>query len=319
MKLTSFKHALPRWGMPLVCLVALLVAAGVWFETGIQPAGGSAQVFEVKAGETKEAIAKRLQDAHVIKSWRHFILLSYLTHRTILAGTFSLDPTHSLVKIVNDLSSSRSMEQVITIPEGWRREQIADYLITKNINKEEFLQATQDKEGQLFPDTYYLPLHPAAAEIAERMMATFHRKTDDLHVTPEQLIIASIVEREAKADSDRSLIAGIYFNRLKHSMSLEADPTVQYARDSILLSQGTLTTYWKPITVSQYQSVQSRYNTYLINGLPPAPICNPGLKSIEAAQSPAVTDALYFFHTSDGQTITSRNLDEHNRNKKKYL
>jgi UPF0755 protein len=209
---------------------------------------------------------------------------------------------------------------VITIPEGWRREQIADYLATKGVNKADFLAQTINDEGMLFPDTYYISANPTAAEVITKMTTNYSLKVAGLGLTRDQLIIASIVEREAKTDSQRALIAGIYTNRLNQGMLLDADPTVQYARDNQLLNAGTdPSPFWAPITVSDYTSIVSPYNTYLNKGLPPGPIDNPGLKSIEAALHPANTTALYFLNTPSGDIVTAQTLAQQDANEAQYL
>ena len=140
------------------------------------------------------------------------------------------------------------------------------------------------------------------------MKDNFKRRTAGLAITSKTVIIASIVEREAKKDADRPIIAGVYLNRLNSNIKLDADPTIQYAKGS-----------WAAISVSDYQNVNSPYNTYLHAGLPPGPICNPGLKSIEATLSPTDTTYFYFLTTPDGQAIYSSTLAEQNANIKKYL
>jgi UPF0755 protein len=137
------------------------------------------------------------------------------------------------------------------------------------------------------------------------------------------LIIASIVEREAIKDEERPLIAGIYKNRIARGMKLEADPTVQYGKDNIelinLTSEEKLEyKFWKPITLAEYQSVDSPYNTYLIPSLPPAPICNPGLKSIEGTINYQKHNYVYFLQ-HDGQIYPSETLKQHNQYRKDIL
>lgn len=121
-----------------------------------------------------------------------------------------------------------------------------------------------------------------------------------MNLSRQDVIIASIVEREAKFDEDRPKIARVYLNRLELGMKLEADPTVQYAKGS-----------WDAIKLSDYQNVNSSYNTYLHAGLPPGPICNPGLESLQAVLSPDSNDYLYFFHKTDGHAVYSKTLEEH--------
>lgn len=304
-----------------VATVGVVVGLGlIWFGFNLRGRPGAQTSFTISSGESRMVVAKRLQEQGVIRSRASFILLSYIKGSTILAGTFTLLPTQSTNGVLNTISSAKKVEQKITIPEGWRREQIADYLSDKGVNKAEFLDATKNLEGRLFPDTYFIAAEPKVEDVVTKMTQTFELKTKELAVTSTQLIIASIVEREAKVDSERALIAGIYLGRLKDRMRLEADPTVQYGRDTNLINAGkTVTQYWGPITVADYRGVNSNYNTYLVDGLPPTPIANPGIKSIEATVRPTETSARYFFHTGSGQIITSRTTAEHNANKAKYL
>lgn len=185
-------------------------------------------------------------------------------------------------------------------------------------------------EGFLFPDTYILPACEGAASLVERMLANF-----DARVTPqmraaalangltfyEAITLASIVQREAIFDDERPRIAGVYLNRLLNSRrttpdpniptTLDADPTVQYALGNTRNPE----TWWARLTPEDYRSVRSPYNTYLYQGLPPSPICSPGLASIAAALYPERTDYAYFraCPTSGGRHIFSRTLSEHAR------
>lgn len=224
-------------------------------------------------------------------------------------------------------------EITVTIPEGYRREQIAVLLEKKGVTKaSDFLAVTTNDEGQLFPDTYrFFPLSPAN-EVRQKMIDNFKQKAP-ASVSTEQLIMASIIEREAKRDDERADISGVYWNRFNAGIALTADPTVQYGKDSNTLKERLAATtdpdkqdkillnfkFWQPITLSDYTSVISLFNTYNNAGLPPASICNPGLKSIEAAMNPTDHNYYYFFHTADGQTIYSRTKAEHDQNKAKYL
>ena len=162
-------------------------------------------------------------------------------------------------------------------------------------------------EGYLFPDTYEVKIDITSVELIKLMRETFDKKTSKLRITPETVILASIVERESIGDEDRSQIAGVYANRIKLDMKLEADPTIQYARGN-----------WAAITRDHYKSVISPYNTYLFDGWPPGPICSPGLKSLEAAAAPAKHDYLYFFHAK-GQTYFSKTYAEHAAKVRQYF
>lgn len=228
---------------------------------------------------------------------------------------------------------ANSRDQIkVTIPEGWRREQIAALLQKDAVTMAaDFLDATKNDEGHLFPDTYFFYAATPANTVRDKMLAVYKQRV--ANTDTNTLIIASIVEREAGNASDRPKIAGVYWNRYRLGMALDADPTVQYAKDTNNLNQAlkgvtkptdyatTLRNFkfWSMITLADYNNVQSSYNTYLQAGMPPGPICNPGVASIEAAQNPTQHSYLYFFTTSDGAAVYSKTLDEHTKNKAKYL
>ena len=204
------------------------------------------------------------------------------------------------------LSAEKVVDYRVTVIEGKRREEIGRLLEGKGIcTYADFMAASTDKEGTLFPDTYRLYKNTPALQVVATMTGNFEAKTAALRPTANQLNLAAIVEREAEGDADRALIAGIYTNRLSRGMALDADPTVQYAKESAAPRQ----TYWQPIIQDNYANVISPYNTYLHPGLPPAPIANPGLASIKAAISPTVTPYLYFLH-KNGTLIPARTLAE---------
>ena len=219
------------------------------------------------------------------------------------------------------LAAEQAKRRRITFREGLTRREMADILKTQGFaSAEQFYEATKNDEGHLFPDTYELLVDASAETIRQKLLDDYTQRTANLKPSQDQLILASIVEREASGDGDRAQIAGVYANRLKIGMKLEADPTVQYAKYTDLgkapVGADGAREYWAPITRADYQNVNSPYNTYLRAGLPPTPICNPGKKSIEAAVHPATTDALFFFHTKSGQAIFSKTLAEHQQKQK---
>ena len=208
----------------------------------------------------------------------------------------------------------------VTIIEGKRREEIALLLDKAGIcPATEFLRASTGKEGMLFPDTYRFFPHTPASDVVATLVQNYRDKTSDLEPSINDLILASIVEREAFNNDQRPVIAGVYSNRIKLGMRLEADPTVQYGRDSNLLggdgtknASGVLTgfSFWSPITQDDYHGVTSLYNTYTNDGLPPTPIDNPGRASIVAAVSPSKHNYLYFINKG-GKLLLSKTLAEH--------
>lgn len=203
---------------------------------------------------------------------------------------------------------------VVTLVEGWRREEIAAKLDKEGVSDyNQFLRESMGKEGYLFPDTYRFFPNTPAKEVVDVLVANFQQKTGSRPPTQANLILASIIEREAQNEEDRVLISGVYTNRLKIGMKLDADPTVQYGKDSLAYPQNedpSAFKFWTPITQAEYQTIISPYNTYLNTGLPPTPIANPGLKSIEAAQMPAPHNFLFFLYR-DKKLYLSSTLEEH--------
>ena len=288
-----------------------------------QPAGpdDTRIAFVVEPGETAAEIANRLKREGLISDaelFRRYVQYHGLD-AGIEAGEFTLRQTMTIPEIAQSLQQGLRPEQVITIQEGLRLEQVAVVVAEQTgISYDEFLllattgwrdagfsfdfltvlPPTATLEGFLFPETYRLPEDATADDVLDRMLSTF-----DARVTPEMRVaavnrgldvyelvtLASIVEREAVLDEERPVIAGVYHNRLESDWFLSACPTVQYA----LSSPDNL---WPQFTLSATE-VDSPYNTYRNLGLPPGPICSPGLASIEGAAHPADTD--YYFFLAD--------------------
>lgn len=264
--------------------------------------------FTVSQGQGTRDIAQGLQDNKLIFSKLFFSLYVYQRHWYLQPGEYQIAKQMTMTDIARLFHNGDFQQFSITIPEGWRVTQIDDYLTEKTIVKKgEFTAVASSDEGYLFPDTYTLPLDVTPQEIRDMMIKNFNTRTAEQKVTKDTIILASIVEREAKFDEDRAKIAGVYLNRLEKGMKLEADPTIQYAKGS-----------WDEIKLSDYQNEISVYNTYLHEGLPPTPICNPGLKSIEAVLYPEKNGWLYFFHKSNGHAVYSQTIEEHEANLKKY-
>lgn len=292
-----------------VSLVAIILSLIICFYWAINHKGnGPSQDFIVRSGQSTNQIAQNLQSQGLIKSALIFSVYVKFKAELIQVGVYKISATQSMKEILAILASGKTSEDLITIPEGWRVTQIDELLSQKKmITKGALTQIASADEGYLFPDTYRFLPNTKPEDIRKEMMDNFNKKTAELKVTRDNLILASIVEREAKFDEDRPKIAGVYLNRLAQNMKLQADPTVQYAKGN-----------WDPIKVADYKNVSSPYNTYLNLGLPPGPICNPGLKSIEAVLRPEQNGYLYFFHTSDGHAVFSNTLQEHEDNLKKY-
>lgn len=295
------KRILIGLGVGLVCLVGL----AVWWQVALSSVDSSNNkpvTFVVEKGDGVKEISNNLKNAGLIRDQIAFFLLERLFIKNPpQAGTFQLSPSFTAKEIAQKLTLGTE-DVWITIPEGWRSEQILDYL-KKDGN-------WMADEGKYFPETYLVPKDMTIEEIRQLMLKTFAQKAPN--ITKDQLIIASLVEREAKNSSDRPLIASVIYNRLEIGMKLDVDATVQYAL-------GKSGNWWKKELTLEDLKIKSPYNTYTNVGLPPAPICNPGLAAIEAAVNPAKTNYLYYMHDSTGTAHFAKTIQEHNVNVAKYL
>ncbi len=235
-------------------------------------------------------------------------------------GAYLVSKSMNALRIIEILVNHPYQKWVVT-PEGLRKEEVAaivkDKLGWMDSRKKEFLEVS--KEGYLFPDTYLLNLDYSGEEVAKRMMDQFNEKVANLFLKAEELdirndtliVMASLVQREAASEEEMPLIAGIIWNRWLKDMYFEIDATVQYAL-------GEPGNWWPLITLEDYK-VDSPYNTYLHQGRPPAPICNPGLAAIEAVVFPEETDYLYYLHDENGKIHPALTYEEHLENVDKYL
>ncbi len=292
-------------------LVGFMIGALLYFKQAVcVPLSDkeSYKLFLVEKNTPRLQIAKELKNQKLIKSPLAFILYTKIKKLNLSAGQYELSPSMNVATIANIIGHGKVAKVKITFPEGFSISQIADRLSARGIvDKDKFEKEAEDEEGYLFPDTYTFSTSSTTKDIINIMKNNFQKRTAGLGPTRDQLILASIIEREASSKDDRSKIASVYANRLNDGLRLEADPTVQYAKGS-----------WDQITQADYRSVYSPYNTYLHAGLPPGPICNPGLASIKAAINPVDTDYYYFFHTKDGRTIYSKDYSEHQASLLKY-
>ncbi|MDO8514933.1 MAG: endolytic transglycosylase MltG [bacterium] len=295
-----------------ILVLVLVAAGGVWWTISLSPLSSDTtqKQFVISKGDGVREISKKLKDEGLIRDQiTFFLLIKKLNLETkIQAGSYKIAPSQSAEEIAKSLIVGTE-DVWVTIPEGWRREEIISYLRTKNINDE----VVATGEGKFFPDTYLVPKEITADGFLELMQENFTKKVT-FPVTNDQLIIASLVEREARTEIDRIIVASVIYNRLKNDMAIDIDATVQYA----IGRTGTVGWWKKDLTIDDLK-FKSPYNTYLNPGLPPTPICNPGLSSINAAVNPAQTG--YYFYISDlsGKMYYAQTLSEHNQNIAKYL
>ena len=304
--------------------------------------------FTINLGEPARYISARLAAAGFIRDAELFNLYLRVNglDRNIEAGNFMLADSMTIPEIAQELQQARFEEVVVTIPEGFRAEEIAERLAENFvIDSERFLTAVNQPqglslfsqydflqklpngaslEGYLFPDTYRFPVNVSGPEIVlASMLDNFEQRvgTEGLiggssGLSDYNLItLASIVEREAVQEDERPLIASVYLNRLNSACPdvggryLQADPTVQFAKGT------TGNWWWKPQTIEEYAQVQSAYNTYLHPGLPPGPIASPGLLAIDATRNPDQSLYCFFLATGeDGRHVFAQTLAEHERN-----
>ncbi|MDA8130569.1 MAG: endolytic transglycosylase MltG [Elusimicrobia bacterium] len=299
----------------LLILSPLLLALSLYFFWPGRPV----QVV-IPEGAGAGAVASQLRQEGVILSATWFKALVKLTGtgKKMMPGEYSLRTMMSAEEALWVITHNTYVSDVrVVIPEGWRMEQVAERLEANGITPaDKFLELAraQKMEGYLFPSTYRLRKNTPPQEVINLLKSEFDRQMSPLFskVFPDQLdarkalIIASIVEREAVDDSERPLIAAVYINRYRKKMPLEADPTTQYALG-----------YWKKALTYKDLKYKSPYNTYVVGGLPPGPICSPGYKSVAAVMSPANLDALYFVADGRGKHIFNSSFKEHLKAKKR--
>lgn len=327
-----------RFLIPLVLAVFFILGANFWWSQNIKQASNDTSVkrFVIPKGYSASQIGNKLVSQGLVKSSLAFRFYVQLTGRAkkIQAGEYRLSPSFSLLEISEQLMKG-PVEVWVTIPEGLRREEIAERFI-KGLEKEgsgaigfrqEFLTESLGKEGFLFPDTYLFPKTASASAVVKKLLATFDEKVDSqmregIEKSGDTLsqitTLASIIERETKTDEERPVVAGILLRRLEIGMGLQADATVQYAVANDDCRTGT-DCHWWPALKKEDLQINSLYNSYKYRGLPPAPIANPGLSSIQAAIYPETSDYLYYLHDSNGQIHYAKTLEEHNENVRKYL
>ncbi len=298
--------------IPLIFLVLIFVSSFFYIRQAFMPvsSNGKPMDFMINKGSSIALIGNNLEKAGLVRNglvFRYYVQLTN-TQNKIQAGEFQLSPSFTLSQIVEKLKKGPT-EIWVTIPEGLRREEIATkFAITLNKDEnftKEFLTLTVGKEGYLFPDTYLFPKTATATQIVTRLTSTFESKVND--VTYKQLIMASMLERETFADDEKPIVAGVLYKRIKNDWPLQVDATLQYIKGD-----------WKPV-YSIDKELKSSFNTYKNLGMPPSPICNPGLSSILAAISPEESEYWYYIHDNDAKIHFARTLEEHNSNIKKYL
>jgi len=308
---------------------------------------GKSVIIVVQNGDTAHTIADELQAKGLIRNALAFRIWARIKGLDIhlQAGAYNLKTDLTIDAIISQLLAQPDYF-VVSIPEGLRIEQIAQRLGAAGIpkfNTQEFLKYTKNPaqfpdaakypilksipsgsgmEGLLFPDTYLIPVNATTGDVVNMMLTEFSDKVQQNHLDVlakqnrlsvyQMVILASIVEREVRFNQDRPLVASVFWNRIYKQNNetvgrLQDDPTVEYARDS----QPGTTIYWKPLRdVGGNIAPKSPWNTYTHAGLPPTPICSPGLASLKAAAAPTKTDYYYFLSKKDGTIVYAKTKND---------
>jgi UPF0755 protein len=310
-------------------LLLALIAAGGAFWLVKTPFGPSTETFlEIAPHTSTRSLATQLEQRGLIRDRRAFEALKLTRGGTLKAGEYRFDHPVPMIEVYDRIVRGDIYTRALTIPEGYNIYDIAQAVQDAGLGERNaFLAAERQHtelisewtsgaatppaslEGYLFPDTYHFARHTPPIHILAAMVRRFRQASQQLGLAsdvPRTVILASLVEKEVSQDNERPLVAGVFFNRLAKSIPLATDPTVIYA--------ALLDNRWGgTIHASDLQS-PSPYNTYRHAGLPPGPICNPGMAAFHAVLSPAKTDYLFFVSDAQGHSRFAASLKEHNQN-----
>jgi UPF0755 protein len=321
----------------IIGIILLLVFFYICFEiyVPVNPSSQETITYTLQKGWSNVQIADDLQKLRIIKSsyfFRFYVLIS-LQHSSLQAGEYNLSPRMSIYQVAKKMATGDVIRDNIIILAGWDIKDIGNYLESKGIcSQDYFISLTQkdysseftflqDKpknlgiEGYLFPDTYEISKGETCEDILGLMLANFSKKlTPDLknEIAKQKksifdiVTMASLLEKEVRTLNDKKIVSGILWKRISIGMPLQLDATINYITDKS-----------NPSVATKDTKIDSPYNTYKYTGLPKGPISSPGIDSITAAIYPKATNYLYYL--SDGKTIFSETLEQHNAAKAKYL
>jgi len=310
-----------RWVLFFIVLLVTVLGGAVFVGRSMLEAQGPLEKTKnvlIPRGAGPSIMAKVLEEQGVISHPRLFriALMVDPTPKPIKAGEYEMPPHISMARLVELLQSGKLVQRRLTIPEGATTAEIIDLVRkTDALSGEVTVDA---KEGDLLPETYFYSRDDTRDGVLLRMKEAMEKTLDEAWrkraaglpyaSKRDALILASIIEKETSLSAERTRVAAVYVNRLRARMRLESDPTTIYGVTNGKGMQG------RELTRADLQS-SSPYNTYVVAGLPPGPICNPGRASILAAVAPAPRDrALYFVADGQGGHSFANNVYEHNRN-----
>jgi UPF0755 protein len=277
--------------------------------------------FIIAKDFSEKDLAVRLEKEGFIRSRQAFeqSLKSRNLQGKIRPGGYYISKSMPVFEIA-EILALHPAQKWVTLPEGLRKEEAAE-ILQKELSWDDSqarLFLDNSKEGYVFPETYLLDLNWTGKDIAGRLSDQFDEEFNilakgyDNSLLPEEaIVLASLVQREARGAAEMPLVAGIIFNRLERNMRLDIDATLQY-------QAGSSKDWWPEISPAE-KSAKSPYNTYLNDGLPPAPICNPGREALNAALFSEKNSYLYYLHDAEGKIHCAGSYEEHLRNIEKYL
>lgn len=304
-----------------VCMLFLILSA-TWILVPLDLTEPTEKTLDIPYEYNSARIRGLLEEEGIIRPGN--VIFQLLTRamkidNRLQSGEYKFSSSENLLQIIDKLEKGKVLLHRITIPEGYQSRQIAELLDGNRIAPYDgIMQQIQEendfREGYLFPDTYTFPRNFGPTNALKTMYDNFKKVVYE-HVNPEQnfpgdlsfnevIILASIIEKEALGDEDKPRIASVFYNRLRDGMRLQSCATIQYLLDK---PRERLT--------QQDLEIESPFNTYLNSGLPPEPICNPGLKSILAVVEPAEEDYVFFVLGKEGEHIFTRTYQEHLDNK----
>jgi UPF0755 protein len=315
--------------LKILLFLVILAAAAAYFLV-LMPYGPSTETFvDIPAGTGTAGIAAQLQQTGVIRNKYAFEAVKVWRGGSLKAGEYRFDHAAPLIEVYDRLRKGDVYTRTVLIPEGFNIFDIAQAVASAGLSSSDaFLAAERQHteliarwspnatslEGYLFPDTYKFSRHATPAMMLATMVKRFAQQAERLGVSDANaarvVTMASLVEKEVHVDAERPTVAGVFENRLAANMPLQTDPTVIYA--SLLNNTWTGTIHQSELHAA------SPFNTYAHTGLPPGPICNPGIAALKAALHPLKSDYLYFVADANGSTRFATTLGEHNGNVTAY-
>ena len=331
-----------KFVIPLTALFILgIFVTGIffWWRENTKPVSNvtSSQDFLILKGKSASQVGQMLYEKGLIRSPLAFKIYVQVMGSAdeIQAGEFRIPPNLTVFEVI-DLLSKGPLELWVTVPEGLRKEEIVEKFtsgLQMNTSRaiefrKEFLDASGELEGYLFPDTYLFPRDATGEKVVQRMKTIFDQKFDTDMKNKIQnagrnlnqvVTMASIIERETKTTEERPIVAGILWKRSEtKGWLVQADATTQYAIGTKNCSHKVECAWW-PILTREDLEVDSLFNTYKFPGLPPFPIANPGITSLKSAVYPEESDYWFYIHDPDGKIHYAKTIQEHNQNIAKYL